>query len=134
MELIPFEHTHLDKITPNAFGKNPRALQSISNPDCDKYTMVTANGDPLALIFFCETEPGVYAGFFVVSTEFRASHCVKLRYFVQKLVEEHNAKKVWTASKQLPELRHWHEFLGLHKTGEVEVEGETYDVWSMTWE
>ena len=133
MQLVPFQHAHLTNFKANRFTKPGGDLLSASSPEVSKYTALSAENQPLAVICFKETEPSVYAAFFLVSEDFGAGHCAQLRDFVQVLVAQQNAKEVWTVSCQDPELAHWHEFLGLKRDGTVQIEDKTYDVWRMRW-
>lgn len=135
MRFVPFTLAHLAEFEPNRFCKLDQIENTFTNPECEKYTMLTEAGKPLAMVFFKQTEEGVYAGYFLISVDFSAKDCVPLRDFVQQLIEQRGGvKKVWTASRQAPELANWHKFLGLHLDGTMQINGATYDVWSMTWE
>lgn len=135
LKLVPFQHAHLENFKGNKFGKDIQALLSVGNPECHKHTVLGHDDEPTALIFYKETEPDVFGAFFLISVEFKARDCPQLRDFVQQLIAERgNVRRVWTASRPLPELASWHEFLGLTREGTTELEGETYDVWSATWE
>jgi hypothetical protein len=134
LKLIPFQHSHLTDFTPNEHAKGVENFNTLGNPECHKWTVLAENGKPLAFIFYREMNPGEFAAFFSISTDFQWPHCRSLRNFVKLLVEQHGAQEVWTASRQGPELEKWHRFMGLHKDGTMEIEGETLDVWRLIWE
>lgn len=134
MELIQFDHSHIAKLEPNRYSKSATGALALDNPQCKKRTLIDEHGEPLAVIVYRETAPQEFGAFFIVSKRFNLSHCLTLRSFVQLLVAEENATHVWTASRQEPELEHWHKFLGLHKDGQLDVQGETYDVWRAIWD
>lgn len=133
MRLVPFEQAHYDALVPNRYCKSESVILSLGEEDVGKFTMLSGD-KPLAIIIFRQTSPDEYGAFLLISVDFTAKDCVKLRDFVQMLVEERGAKRVWTASQQVPELASWHKFLGMECTGVIHIEDEPYDVWSMTWE
>lgn len=134
MSFVPFAPEHLAGFEPNRFCKIDQVQNTFLNPECENHTMLDDNGKPLAFVCFKQTAPDEYAGFFFVSVDFAVGDCKELHHFVQQLIAQRGAKRVWTASRQEPELVHWHEFMGLAREGTIVVNGKTCDVWSMTWE
>lgn len=134
MSFVPFALEHLKGFEPNKYCKSEAFENTLGNPACEKYTMLDEAEKPVAFVFFVENAPTEFLGYFMIAAHFDRKHCVPLRDFVKHLVKQRGrVTKVWTVSRQLPELESWHRFLGLQQDGTMVLNNATYDVWSMAW-
>ena len=128
-----FRLSDLDRFEPNEYsGYDDLPGVFDSENDCGKLSYIV-DGRTKAIAFF-KRHCGAWWGFFLIAKHFTARDAVPfLRHCAEEAVKR-GIEEIYTASRQDPEIRRWHEFWRMDQVGEETINGIEHDIWRLVWE
>lgn len=126
-----FTPEDLDGFDFNKFS-NPADVKFVFKSD-EWWNYTIWDGKARAIICFKDNGGDDWAGFFLISKGFKASHARELKWFFDMAIEKLNPKRLWTTSQRNKTIDRWHRYLGMSVEKTTVINGKEFKIWSKKW-
>lgn len=141
IKVFKYMESDLDNMKFNYWGrilKSSKCLRNLKAYLNTAYSYTLYDDKPIAILAFDEYDKGKFDGCIIADEDFgkNPKYAIKMKWLVNRVIEEFNMKRVQTTSEDSPALNKWHEFLGfkLEKKDCETHRGIKYNMWGMEWE